>query len=243
MAAIEDISHLADGFQAAGTLGELGRRFSEAIAREGFNASACGAFVTTRLGPAPVFYFQNWPAAWLERYMAEGFVEHDFGVAEARTSIEPFLWSEAYARRRAGLTAGERRIWQAVLDFGWADGFNVPIHGPGGYFGLVTMAGVRPLEDRRARHGLATLARLAHDRATQLAGPLAEDVEPPSERLTTRELACLRWVAAGLEDPDIARELGVSRNTIKDHLSSARRKLKADTRAQAVARALVNGLI
>jgi LuxR family quorum sensing-dependent transcriptional regulator len=241
MAGADEIADRADSLRTAPDLAELERRFAGAIARHGFNASACGAFVTTRLGPAPVFYFQNWPRDWLERYMAEGFVEHDFGVAEARASVEPFAWSEAFARRR--LSAGERRIWQAVQDRGWVDGFSVPIHGPGGYFGLVTMAGVRPLEDRAVRHGLATLARTAHDRARRLAGPLADEAEPLAEPLTARELACLRWVAAGLEDPAIARELGVSRNTVKDHLTNARRKLKADTRAQAVARALVNGLM
>lgn len=241
MTAADQLTDQADGLRAAVDMAELERRFAASIAAHGFNASACGAFVTTRLGPAPVFFFQNWPRDWLERYMAEGFVEHDFGVAEARTTLEPFTWSEAYGRRR--LSAGERRVWQAVQDHGWVDGFSVPIHGPGGYFGLVAMAGVRPLEDRTARHALATLARTAHDRARRLAGPLADEAEPLAEALTARELACLRWVAAGLEDPAIARELGVSRNTVKDHLTNARRKLRADTRAQAVARALVNGLM
>ncbi len=241
MTGADEIADLADGLRGASDMAELERRFAAAIGRYGFNASACGAFVTTRLGPAPVFFFQNWPRDWMERYMAEGFVEHDFGVAEARATVEPFTWSEAFARRR--LSAGERRVWQAALDYGWADGFSVPIHGPGGYFGLVAMAGVRPLEDRAARHALATLSRTAHERARKLAGPLADEAEPLAEPLTARELACLRWVAAGLEDPAIGRELGVSRNTVKDHLTNARRKLKADTRAQAVARALVNGLM
>ncbi len=57
----------------------------------------------------------------------------------------------------------------------------------------------------------------------------------PQATLTHRELECLRWVAAGKTDLQIARLLGVSQTTARTHIDQARRKLGARTRSQAVA--------
>ncbi|MFE0754806.1 response regulator transcription factor [Inquilinus sp. NPDC058860] len=58
-----------------------------------------------------------------------------------------------------------------------------------------------------------------------------------------RELDCLVWVARGASSKQIARRLGLSMHTVNDYLASARRKLKAASRSEAVATALQLGLI
>jgi LuxR family quorum sensing-dependent transcriptional regulator len=231
MNGVPDTHPIVAALADASTTGAVARLFHDAIAKHGFNASACGCFHITRRGAVPQFYFQDWPEDWLTRYVAENFVNHDFGVAEARTRFAPFAWSEAKAARV--LTAGEKRIWQAVLDHGWNDGFSVPVHGPGGYFGLVTMAGTGGAPQGHLRQHLHLIALAAHERCRQLAGDAA--IAPPGEVLTSRELECLRWVAAGASDTVIAGHLGISANTAKEYVNNARRKLGASTRAQAVA--------
>src|SRR5215472_3736072 len=63
------------------------------------------------------------------------------------------------------------------------------------------------------------------------------------EPLTERELEVLNLVAEGFSNPEIARHLKVSRNTIKFHVSSIIAKLGASSRTEAVAIALRRGLI
>jgi two-component system NarL family response regulator len=65
----------------------------------------------------------------------------------------------------------------------------------------------------------------------------------PRPRLSERELVVLRLVAAGLGNPEIARELFISENTVKNHVSSLLTKLEADNRVQATVRGIREGLI
>lgn len=57
----------------------------------------------------------------------------------------------------------------------------------------------------------------------------------PGQPLTSRELDVLRLLARGRNTAGIARELGLSPNTIKTHVARLLTKLGADTRAHAVA--------
>lgn len=55
----------------------------------------------------------------------------------------------------------------------------------------------------------------------------------PVEALSQQEIRVLRLLAAGLSNPDIARELVVSPNTVKTHVKSIYRKLGVASRADA----------
>lgn len=55
--------------------------------------------------------------------------------------------------------------------------------------------------------------------------------------LTRREYDVLRLVAAGHTNPEIAEELGLTRNTVKTYLQSAMNKLGARNRVEAIAKA------
>lgn len=212
--------------------------FRQAVALEGFTVSACGAFLPTENGPEPHFFFTDWPDVWLKLYEERNFVACDFGVAEARRRMTPFTWLEAKAARN--LSAAERELWEASAAFGWTDGFSVPIHGPAGYFGLVTMGGkARTLPQETRRH-LHMLALAVHDRARALTG--LDPAAGPQAPLTARELECLRWVGAGHTDAEIAGVMRISAATVKTHEDGARHKLGARTRAHAVARMVVCGL-
>lgn len=64
------------------------------------------------------------------------------------------------------------------------------------------------------------------------------DDQPAPDTLTAREREILAMVASGATNQAIARELVVSPNTIKTHVARASRKLRAHSRAEAVARYL-----
>ncbi|WP_177191159.1 response regulator transcription factor [Luteibacter sp. UNC138MFCol5.1] len=63
------------------------------------------------------------------------------------------------------------------------------------------------------------------------------------EDLTERELSVLRGVAAGMENKQIARHLGIAADTVKEHLSHAMAKLRATNRAHALSIALERGYL
>ena len=61
--------------------------------------------------------------------------------------------------------------------------------------------------------------------------------------LTSRETEILSYVAQGYLNKQIATELGISEQTIKNHVTSILRKLNAGARTEAVVVALKQGLI
>jgi DNA-binding NarL/FixJ family response regulator len=70
----------------------------------------------------------------------------------------------------------------------------------------------------------------------------AEPAEPPFTQLTPREREVLQLIAEGLANPTIATRLGLSPNTISNHISSIFAKLQVETRAEAIVRARSAGL-
>ncbi|HEY9632803.1 MAG TPA: response regulator transcription factor [Coleofasciculaceae cyanobacterium] len=61
--------------------------------------------------------------------------------------------------------------------------------------------------------------------------------------LSERELEILALLTKGLRDRDIADHLIISESTVKFHMNNALKKLKAQTRYQALHQAIVNGWI
>ena len=61
--------------------------------------------------------------------------------------------------------------------------------------------------------------------------------------LSERQVQVLALVAEGLTDDEIARQLDLSAKTVGHYLDTARARLEARSRAQAVARALRQGLL
>lgn len=67
-----------------------------------------------------------------------------------------------------------------------------------------------------------------------------------TERLPTvtkREREILRLLADGMRNEQVARELSISPLTVRSHVKNAMQKLEADTRTEAVAKALRESLI
>lgn len=70
-----------------------------------------------------------------------------------------------------------------------------------------------------------------------------EYIEPEEQLLTNRETEILRHIACGETNKRIAYIVGISEQTVKCHVSSILRKLRANDRAHSVALALRNGVI
>jgi DNA-binding NarL/FixJ family response regulator len=73
-----------------------------------------------------------------------------------------------------------------------------------------------------------------------LAGPQAAERLPT---VTKREREVLRLLADGMRNEQVAQELSISPLTVRTHVKNAMQKLEADTRTEAVAKALRDSLI
>jgi DNA-binding NarL/FixJ family response regulator len=76
-----------------------------------------------------------------------------------------------------------------------------------------------------------------------LAGTLAVAAGEKVAQLTQRERDVLRLLAEGLNNDEIGKRLFISGETVRTHIRKAMDKLDADTRTQAVAKALRQHLI
>jgi DNA-binding NarL/FixJ family response regulator len=66
---------------------------------------------------------------------------------------------------------------------------------------------------------------------------------PESRPLTRRERVVLEHAALGMSNRQIGEQLSIAEQTVKNHLSSAMKKLSLHNRSQAVTIALRSGLI
>jgi DNA-binding response OmpR family regulator len=79
--------------------------------------------------------------------------------------------------------------------------------------------------------------------AARLAGVARTELWPRLIELNDREAECLTWVARGKTSADIAQILGLTKRTVDFHVDSARAKLGAATRTEAVIKAATGRLI
>ncbi len=70
-----------------------------------------------------------------------------------------------------------------------------------------------------------------------------EKEQLPTPRLTDREMEVLRLVARGLNNRDIAKELFISENTVKNHVRNMLEKLQLHSRMEAVVYAVREKLL
>jgi DNA-binding CsgD family transcriptional regulator len=210
---------------------QVGVAFSEFVTPYGFVAAACGESREIPEGRSWDFFFNTWPAEWLLQYQKNDYVRHDLVPAIARISAQPFTWLEALAGRVP--TAKQREHYEWAIGLGIADVLAVPIHYPGGDFGLCVSIANHPIEDTFERNALHMASMFAHQRCRDLGGK--SEASSAATLLTPREVECLRWVLKGKSDTDIGKILGISHTTVHFHIERTKKKLGVKTRTQAVA--------
>lgn len=167
------------------------------------------------------------------RSALDAVMEHgpDVAVLDLSMPDGDGLWVCAELRRTASDTrvliltmAGEAESVLAALRAG-AHGYAVKGAGPD-----EIVAAVRAVAQGEAVFGSGIAARmLEHFSRASTAAPFPQ--------LTEREHEVLRLVATGMDNPGIARRLGVSAKTVRNHVSSIITKLQVSDRTGAVLKA------
>ncbi len=237
---LADAMTFIEGLPKIETSQEVGASFMRFAAPYGFVAVACGGGHYTPTGLDYQFFFNTWPAEWLAYYQANDYVRHDIAPLLGRLTARPFTWRDILVSREFTEKQLEFHAW--LSDLGIADGFIVPVHYPGGDFGLTVIVTDKIIENIEVRLALHMAAAYAHHRCRNIGsdGTAATAVKSP---LTARELDCLRWVLKGKSDTDIGIILNISHTTVHFHIERVKKKLGVKTRTQAASLVVTLGYI
>lgn len=236
----------------AGKPAAITAAFLNQIAKFGFRKFSYVARGTSEEKTKYEYVATNYPKKWNAYFIEKRYFEIDPTLERARQTLMPFAWSDM--KDRKSLTGVQRQLFDEASAFGLRHGFTVPIHAPGGADGLVALAtDLTPREFSsevsHARHILHLLALHYHMRATSAwqrnskGGRKKAEPAPKSSPITLREADCLLWTARGKSAWETSVILGVSERTVNFHIENARRKLDAQSKTQAVVRAIMLNLI
>ncbi|WP_343314185.1 PA1136 family autoinducer-binding transcriptional regulator [Brucella sp. BE17] len=151
-------------------------------------------------------------------------------ILEAR---EPFFWTKTMAKEGELYNIVRHPRGQGI------HGLQVPVFGPLGLEGAMSLGGQRIDASHQARLVLALIAATAFFSAHKLLEAAVEAVGS----LSDREREVLAWTAAGRRQVEIAATLGLSERTVENHLRRIRKRLGVTTTAQAIRVAIRNGEI
>jgi len=213
--------------------------FRETIAPFGFDTFASGELDLADRA-RNVFYLIDWPDAWRRFYITSGMIERDPLVDALATHTEPFTWSELRADGSLSATVA-KTLDKATAFGGWVEGLVVPVSRSGRKVGLVSLVGRYRGVAPEAKAFLSLISVVLHGHVRSLVSH--KGFAAPPVGLTPREIECLTLVARGKSDREISQALSIAAATAHEHVENAKRKLKADSRAETVALAVSLGII
>jgi LuxR family quorum sensing-dependent transcriptional regulator len=176
-------------------------------------------------------------ANWLKLYDDGRYAEIDPVMRRLRHSVRSFEHGEVFY----DLDPRALELKQRRSDFGFGNGFSIPIFGSTGTNGFMSYGinGLKldlPTHKKRTIHLVTLYAadRICSLRSTQSAyKPI----------VTNRQREVLTWVAAGKSAWEIGEILNISARTVEEHAQRVLQRLGAVNRTQAVAIAIRDRLI
>ncbi len=232
-------------FEALGHAGSNDELYASAtrVSHElGFKHFMHGLRTATSLTAPPRFTLQGDPQQWLAHYSQNDYQRVDPLITHCKSRVVPIAWNEKLFAKPAAA-----KIYAAARDFGLSDGITFPIHGPGVEVAMLTL--IFPEREEMSERDWANLlgkgqlfAAYLHEASQRL---LNEQKKPFLENkpLTEREKQCLLWAAAGKTSWEISQILHITERTVVFHMANAAEKMGAVNRRQAVAKAIMLGLI
>lgn len=224
----------------ANGLDELSGALSEFTHEMGFRYFALSQHVDFRPGLNSGIRLHNYPSHWEAWFDERALGRFDPIHRASHVTSTGFNWSHVPAMIQ--LTTGDHDVLRAARQAGIGDGFTVPAHVPGEYNGSCSFA-VR--DDERFSAGTAMVAQLIGGMAFEAARRIAQPrrASQPTVPMTDRQRDCVLRAARGKTDWEISRILGVSHDTVIQHLKHARERYGVQKRAHLAVMALFDGSI
>ena len=216
------------------------RTLLEAVTDElGFDYFALLHHSSLDPGRQPGLRIDNYPGAWAEEMVAGNLARADPVHLSSQRTSSAFGWAELGSMVHLGQR--EKAILDRSRYYGIGDGLTVPANIPREPSGSCSFAVRSGRELPHQRLLCAELVGAHAFRAARRIMRLPKASEPP--RLSAREVECLRLVAAGKTDWEVAAILGISVETARQYVKRARAAYDVATRTQLVVHGLRDGLV
>ncbi|MGD9810096.1 MAG: LuxR family transcriptional regulator [Sphingobium sp.] len=230
------------GFQGAANESALHEALDRATRDLGFQQFAMGHHVDLAHPPDDAIRLSTYDVDWVHHVVERQYFAADpIHIASTKTAIG-FLWQDI--DKLIILTPRQKQILAEAVAFGLGQGFTVPVHLPGEYYGTCSFGA--PSLDSLSQNALPVAeicGRFAFEAARRVArrksGRAGED--PPS--LTPRQHEALILVGRGKTDDEISQIMHISRATAHEHVENVRKAYGNAQRAYLIVRALFDGQI
>jgi LuxR family quorum-sensing system transcriptional regulator CciR len=207
----------------------------------GFDYFALVHHASIRKSKSDVVRLHDFPQAWADVIADKGYFSDDPVHIACQKCAVPFTWEDV--PEIIDVTERQQEMLDAAKIAGLGGGFTVPIHIPGEYTGSCTFSTRLgrdiPSDAFPAAHYVGSFAFEAARRVLQHVRMKKDMSEPPPPpKLTRRQLDCVVLAGRGKSDRDVGQILGISDQTVHQHMEDAKRKYDVATRMQLVVRAL-----
>ncbi len=188
------------------------------------------------------FLQHNISLQWINKYDEEKLGKIDPLVSHCRTKKAPLIWSpDTFSSNE------QKKLYEAACEHGLQAGVTLPINGLNGEFGLLCFAADIKPETKVLRDMARSVPKLTCLRDFIIDSSL-RFINPPDPceqviLLTSKELECIKWYAAGKSTWAIAKLMLCTESAVNHHFANIRRKFSASTRNQAVVRAISMNII
>lgn len=181
----------------------------------------------------------NYPDGWAEWFDEQSLGGSDPVHRASNLTSVGFAWSRL--PEMIALTPKDRQILELARAQGIGEGFTVPAHVPGEAHGSCSFACVagEPFSEEHLSL-LQLVGAFAFEAARRMRR--SHSSKAPVQ-LTDRQREVVMWAASGKSDWEIARILGISKETVIEHLKNARERYGVGRRTLLAVHALFDGTI
>lgn len=230
---------LATDLAEAGSLEDLEHALARTSRQLGFDHFALSLELRSVECRAPSLLLHNYPREWARVYTGFDLAGQDPVRRAGDRSFIGFCWQQI--ERLIPLTRGDRQMLAVGRECGIADGYTIPRHLPGLAHGSCTFA-VRP--DNDIPRGMLAATEIAGALALAAALNLCGPERPgPPPALSDRQRECILWMARGKTAAETAIILGISLETVNQHLKMSRERYGVHCKQLLIIRAMFDGLI
>ena len=228
---VRDVRQVSSEQELADALGDI-------TSELGFRYFALAHHVDVRKRQAAI-RLHNYPDGWENWFDDQGLGAIDPVHRASHVTSIGFAWTDIEDMIR--VTSDDRRIFALARQEGIGEGFTVPAHVPGeahGSCSFATDAGIALPGEQLPL--LQLVGAFAFEAARRMARTKL-GFQP--QRLTERQRECVVWAARGKSDWEISRILGISHETVIQHLKQARERYGVGKRTPLAVHALFDGTI
>lgn len=236
---IEIVEGFAGELQEVVLEKDLALALTKATRQLGFDHFALTLESPSSLEAEPAVLLHDYPDEWARVYVSFDLAGRDPVRRACDRSMVGFSWQDL--EDLIPLTRGDRQMLAVGRECGIGDGYTVPRFLPGTTRGTCSFA-VAPGQEL-PKLGLFA-AEMVGALALVSALKISNDADRPAKAvLSDRQRECLLWSARGKTAAETAIILGISAETVVQHLKMARERYDVHCRQSLILSALYDGLI